>query len=89
MMKTHSETSLSEDFFTMSFVVSDKSLHTSGIGSREFDLLEGNELPCRQLMKFYTGFSHEEAVVITSQSFKSLSPGNEIDDSVCNQCLKW
>ena len=50
MMRTHSETSLSEDYLTMPFVVSDKSLHTSGIGSREFDLLERND----QLMKLYT-----------------------------------
>jgi hypothetical protein len=90
MMKTHSESSLSEDYFTMPFVVSDKSLHTSGIGSREFDLLERNETALSSIDEIiHTGFSHEEPVVITSQSFKSLSPGNEIDDSVCNLCLKW
>jgi hypothetical protein len=90
MMRTHSETSLSEDYLTMPFVVSDKSLHTSGIGSREFDLLERNETALLSIDEIiHTGFSHEEPVVITSQSFKSLSPGNEIDDSVCNLCLKW
>ena len=90
MMRTHSETSLSEDYFTMPFVVSDKSLHSSGIRSREFDLLEGNETALPSIDGIiHKGFSHEEPVVITSQSFESLSPGNEIDDLVCNLCLKW
>ncbi len=34
-------------------------------------------------------FSHEEPIVITSQSFESLLPGKEIDKSVCDLCLKW
>ncbi len=90
MMRTHSETSLSEDYFTMLFVVSDKSLHSSGIGSREFDLLMGNKTALLSIDGIiHKGFSHEEPVVITTQSFQSLSPGNEIDDLVCNLCLKW
>ena len=90
MMRTHSETSLSEDYLTKPFVISDKSLHTSGIGSREFDLLDGNERALSSIDGIiHKGFSHEEPVVITTQSFQSLSPGNEIDDSVCNLCLKW
>jgi hypothetical protein len=43
MMKTQSETPLCKHYFTMPFVVSDKSLHTSGIGSEEFNLLDEHE----------------------------------------------
>ncbi len=90
MMNTQSETSLCEDYFTMPFVVSDKSLHTCGIGSREFNLLDGNEtaLPSMDGI-IHKVFSHEEPIVITSQSFESLLRGNEIDESVYNLCLKW
>ncbi len=90
MMKTQSETSLCEDYFTMPFVVFDKSLHTSGIGSREFDLLDGNKTALPSIDGIiHKVFSHEEPVVIMSQSFESLLLGNEIDESVCNLCLKW
>ncbi len=34
-------------------------------------------------------FYQEEAIVITRQSLESLLPGNEIDESVCDLCLKW
>ncbi len=45
--------------------------------------------PCRPWMQQYTMFfSHEEPIVITSQSFESLLPGKEIDESVCDLCLK-
>jgi hypothetical protein len=43
MTKTQSAASLCEDYFTIPFVVLDKSLHTSGMGSKEFDLLDGGE----------------------------------------------
>ncbi len=91
MTKTQSEASLCEDYFTMPFIVSDKSLHTSGKGSKEFDLLDGGEaaLPFMDATT-HNVFSHEEPiVVITSQSFESLLPGKEIDESVCDLCLKW
>ena len=46
--------------------------------------------PCRPWMQRYTMyFSHEEPIVITSQSFESLLPGKEIDESVCDLCLTW
>ncbi len=34
-------------------------------------------------------FSQGEPIVITRQSFESLLPGKEIDESVCDLCLKW
>ena len=73
MIKTQSEASLCEDYFTMPFIVLDKSLHTSGNGSKEFDLLDGGEaaLPSMDAM-IHNVFSHEEPIVITSQSFESL-----------------
>jgi hypothetical protein len=90
MMKTQSESPLCEDYFTMPFVVSDKSLHTSGIGSKEFDLLDGNETALPSMdATIHKDFSHEESIFITSQSFESLLPGKETDDSVCDLCLTW
>ncbi len=43
MITPLSKTSLYEDYFTMPFIVLNKSLHTSGVGSKEFNLLDGNE----------------------------------------------
>jgi hypothetical protein len=44
MITSQSETSSYEDYFTMPFITSDKSIHTSGVGSKEFNLLDGNEI---------------------------------------------
>jgi hypothetical protein len=76
MTKTQSEASLCEDYFTMPFVVSDKSLHTSGKESKEFDLLDGGEAALLSMdATLHNVFSHEEPIVITSQLFESLLPG--------------
>jgi hypothetical protein len=40
MITPQSKTSLYEDYFTIPFIVSDKSLHTSGVGLKEFNLLD-------------------------------------------------
>ncbi len=46
--------------------------------------------PHHQWMQLYTKiFSHEEPIVIMSQSFESLLPGKEIDESVCDLCMTW
>jgi hypothetical protein len=78
-------------YFTMPFVVSDKSLHTSGIGSKEFNLLHGNETALPSMdATIHKDFSNQESIVITAvQSFESLLPGKEIDESVCDLCLTW
>ncbi len=90
MIKTQSEASLCEDYFTMPFVVLDKSLHTSGIGSKELNLLDGGEAALPSMdATIHNVFSHEEPIVIRSQSFESLLPGKEINQSVCDLCLKW
>jgi hypothetical protein len=90
MTKTQSEASLCENYFTMPFVVLDKSLHTSGKGSTEFNLLDGCEAALPSMdATIHNVFSHEEPIVITSQSFESLLPGKEMDESVCDLCLKW
>ncbi len=90
MTKTQSEASLCKDYFTMPFIVLDKSLHTSGKGSKEFDLLDGDESALLSMdAMIHNVFSHEEPIVITSQSFESLLPCKEIDESVCDLCLKW
>ncbi len=85
MTKTQSAASLCEDYFTIPFVVLDKSLHTSGKGSKEFVLLDGGEAALLSMdATIHNIFSHEETIVITSQSFESLLP-----ESVCDLCLEW
>jgi hypothetical protein len=44
MITPQSETTLYEDYSTVPFIVLDKSLHTSGVRSNEFNLLDGNEI---------------------------------------------
>ena len=90
MITPQSKTSLYEDYFTMPFIVSDKSLHTSGVGSKELNLLDGNEKASPSMdATIHKDFSQEEPIVITRQSLESLLPGNKIDESVCDLCLKW
>jgi hypothetical protein len=90
MITPQSKTSSYEDYFTMPFIVSDQSIHTSGVGSKEFNLLDGNEIALLSLDAIiHKDFSQEEPIVITRQSFESLLPGKEIDESVCDLCLKW
>ncbi len=90
MITPQSETSLYEDYFTMPFIVLDKSLHTSGVGSKEFNLLDGNEKALPSIdATIHKDFSQEEPIVRTRQSLQSLLPGNKIDESVCDLCLKW
>jgi hypothetical protein len=90
MMKTQSETPLCKHYFTMPFVVLDKSLHTSGIRSKEFNSLDGHETALPSMdATVHKDYSHEEPIVITRQSFESLLPDKEIDESVCDLCLTW
>jgi hypothetical protein len=90
MITPQSKTSSHEDYFIMPFVVSDKSIHTSGVGSKEFNLLDGNEIALPSMDAIlHKYFSQEEPIVITRQSCESLLPGKEIDESVCDLCLKW
>jgi hypothetical protein len=74
----------------MPFIELDKSLHTSGVGSNEFNLLDGNEKVLLSMdATIHKDFSQEEPIVITRQSLESLLPGNKIDESVCDLYLKW
>ena len=34
-------------------------------------------------------FSREQIIICNDFSFESLNPGKEIDDNVCDLCLKW
>jgi hypothetical protein len=74
----------------MPFIVSDKSLHTSGDGSKEFNSLDGNEKALLSMdATIHKDFLQEESIVITRQSIESLLTGKEIDESVCDLCSKW
>ncbi len=60
MVTLQSKTSLYEDYFTMPFIVMDKSLHTPGVGSKEFNLLDGNEKGLPSLdATIHKDFPHE------------------------------
>ncbi len=90
MITPQSKTSSNEDYFTMPFVASDKSIHTSGVESKEFNLLDGNEIALLSMDTIiHKDFPQEEPIVITRQSLESLLPGKEIDESVCDLCLEW
>ena len=90
MMKTQSETPLCKHYFTMPLVVLGKSLHTSGIETKKINLLDEHETASPSMdATIHKDFSHEEPIVIRSQSFEALLPGKEIDESVCDLCLTW
>jgi hypothetical protein len=76
--------------FEMPFVVLDKSLHTAGAGLNKFDLIK--EQRCTNLEiddTIIKEFSREQIIICNDYSFESLNPGEEIDDNVCDICLKW
>ncbi len=65
----------------MHFVVSDKSLHTSGIGSEEFNLLGGHEKASPSMdATIHKDFSHEEPIFITSPS-RSVAKASRVTDT--------
>jgi len=74
----------------MPFVVSDKSLHTAGAGLNEFDLIKGQRCTLLEIDDtIIKEFSREQIIICNDFSFESLNPGKEIDDNVCDLCLKW
>jgi hypothetical protein len=63
MITPQSKTSSYEDYFTMPCVVLDESIHTSGIGSKEFNLLDGNEIASPSMDAIiHKDFSQEEPI---------------------------
>ncbi len=76
--------------FEMPFVVSDKSLHAAGAGLNEFDLIKQQRCTLLEIDNtIIKEFSHQHIIICNDYSFKSLNPGEEIDDNVCDLCLKW
>jgi hypothetical protein len=76
--------------FRMPFIDSDKSLHKSGEGLNEFDLIlnktksypdEDNAL--------HEKFLKQKKLTFNCGSFQSLIPGQDIDDNVCDLCIDW
>lgn len=84
-------TTVSDCFkFEMPFVVSDKSLHTAGAGLNEFDLIKEQRSTLLEIDEtIIKEFSRERIIICNEDSFESLNPGEEIDDNVCDLCLKW
>ena len=76
--------------FEMPFVVSDKSLHTAGAGLNEFDLIKEKRYTLLEIDNtIIKEFSREQIIICNDYSFESLNPGEDIDDNVCDLCLKW
>jgi hypothetical protein len=76
---------MDSDHFKMPFIVSDESLHTAGAGLNKFDLINNAEIDAVIVKEF----SREQILHFNDCSFESLRPGEEIEDSVCDLCLKW
>jgi len=76
--------------FEMLFVVSDKSLHTAGAGLNEFDLIKEQRCTFLEIDDtIIKEFSREQIIICNDYSFESLNLGEEIDDKLCDICLKW
>ena len=76
--------------FEMPFVVSDKSLHTAGAGLNKFDLIKEQRCTLLEIDDtIIKEFSRKQIIICNDYSFESLNPGEEIDDNVCDLCLKW
>ena len=75
--------------FEMPFFVLDKSLHTAGSELNEFDLIKERCTLLEIDNTIIKEFSREQIIICNDYSFESLNPGEEIDDNVCDLCLKW
>ena len=73
----------------MPFFVSDKSLHTAGAGLNEFDLIKEQRCTLLEIDNtIIKEFSREQIIICYEYSFELLNLGEEIDDNVCDLCLK-
>jgi hypothetical protein len=60
------------------------------LDQKNSNILNGNKIALLSMDAIiHKDFSQEEPIVITTQSFEFLLPGKEIDESVCDLCLKW
>jgi len=76
--------------FEMPFDVSDKTLHTAGAGWNEFELIKEKRCTLLEIDDtIIKEFSREQIIFCNDYSFESLNPGEDIDDNVCDLCLKW
>ena len=75
-----------EHLFTVPFSTSDNSLRSCGNGLVEL-MGQNNEEACHDVV--YSNNMKTSPIVITTESIKSLSPGESMDEDVFNFCLKW
>ena len=76
--------------FSMPFIDPDKSLHKSGEGLYEFDVILKKTMTYQDLDNaIYNKFSKQEKLTFNRGSFQSLIPGQDIDDNVCDLCIDW
>jgi hypothetical protein len=74
----------------MPFIDPDKSLHKSGEGLYEFDVILKKTMTYQDLDNaIYNKFSKQEKLTFNRGSFQSLIPGQDIDDNVCDLCIDW
>jgi hypothetical protein len=81
---------MDSDHFKMPSIVLDESLHTAGVGLNEFDLINKHRYTLAEIdAVIVEEFSCEQILHFNDCSFESLRPGEKIEDSVCDLCLKW
>ena len=58
--------------------------------TNEFDLIKEQRCTLLEIDEtIIKEFSREPIIICNEDSFESLNPGEEIDDNVCDLCLKW
>ena len=76
--------------FEMPFVALDKALDTAGSGLNKFYLIKEQRCNCLEMdSTLVKEFSCKQIITFNDYSFESLNAGEEIEDNVCDLCLKW
>ncbi len=78
-------------FFKMPFLVTNKSLFTSGSHLRYFDLNMTTTLLSMANWDevLYKAYAKEGALELCDNCFRSLTPGQELHNNIIDLCLKW
>ncbi len=78
-------------FFKMPFLVTNKSLFTSGSHLRYFDLNRTTTLLSMANWDevLYKAYAKEETLELCDNCFRLLTPGQELHNNIIDLCLKW
>ncbi len=76
--------------FDMPFNALSKTLHKTGDGLNEFDLIIKHSSSETDLDDaIHEKFSHDIKLQFNDCSFESLIPGKDIEDNLCDRCINW